>query len=67
MTTRRSRFERRAQLEQRLEKSLDGLADAVNDMTGERDLDRIMYGLEAVEKELSRAKRRAEQLMEGER
>ena len=67
MTTRRSRFERRVAQEGLLEKSLTDLSDAVSGLEGVNDLDEIVDGLESVEKELGRAKRRAERLMEGER
>ena len=62
MTTRRSRFERRARQEELLEKSLSGLSEAVSDLEGVNDIDEITSGLEAVEKELGRAKIRAERL-----
>ena len=57
MTTRRARFERRAMQEERLEKSLKELTDTVGDLEGVNDLDTIMDGLEAVEKQASVAKR----------
>ena len=67
MTTRRTRFERRAMQEERLEKSLDGLTDAVNNLDGVNDLDEIMDGLESIEKQANRAKRQVERLASDER
>ena len=62
MTTWRSKFERRARQEEMLEKSLSVLSEAVNDLDGVNDIDEVVSGLEAVEKELERAKHRAERL-----
>ena len=69
MADKRERFERKATerrvskaREERLSESLNALADAVNYMTGERDLDTIMDGLESIERHVSKAKRSAERL-----
>ena len=66
MTTRRdnrrARFERRARQEERLEKSLGDLSEAVSDLEGVNDIDEVVSGLEGVEKQLETAKRQAERL-----
>ena len=62
MTTRR-RFERQAMQEERLEKSLKELTDTVGDLEGVNDLDAIMDGLEAVDKQVLKAMRNARRLM----
>ena len=62
MTACRSRFERRARQEERLEKSLDSLVEVVSDMAGERDLDVITDKLEEAERFVSKAKRQIERL-----
>ena len=64
---RRERFERRAMQEERLEKSLSNLVDAASDLDNETDLDAIADGLEAVEKELGRAKMHTERLIADDR
>ena len=73
MTTRRTRFERRERFERRamqenlLIKSMNNMREAVDDLQDVDvfDIDEVVSGLEAVEKELGRAKRRVERLQEG--